>query len=100
MSRRIIGALSDISHDRFRKSVRGAASNAHSKSRKQLRCTGKSKHMTAQTQQAPTREALIRLGERNGVELAVMPPLEKSAAAVILPPDSPALLVCGPTQHS
>src|SRR5258707_14760364 len=48
--------------------------------------------MTAQTQQAPTREAIFRLGERNGVELAVMPRVEKSAGDVILAPDSLALI--------
>ena len=66
--------------------------NSFSQSRKQLRHTGESKHMTAQTQQAPTREAIIRLGERNGVELAVMPRVEKSAGDVILAPDSLALI--------
>src|SRR5260370_35803057 len=84
MSRRIIGARSDISHDRFRKSVRGAASNGLGKSRNRLRYTGETKHMTAQTQQVPMRKALIRLGEHNGVELAVIPRMEKTGGGVII----------------
>src|SRR5260370_39657515 len=94
MSRRIIGARSDISHDRFRKSVRGAASNGLGKSRNRLGYTGEPKHMTAQTQQAPTREALIRLGERNGVELGVMPRVEQSAGGAALEPDAFAGIAC------
>jgi dTDP-4-dehydrorhamnose 3,5-epimerase len=48
--------------------------------------------MTAQTQQAPIREAIFPIGERNGLELAVLPRREKSAGDVILAPDSAALI--------
>lgn len=48
--------------------------------------------MTTQTQQAPIREAIIPIGERNGLELAVMPRGERSAGDAILAPDSAALI--------
>jgi hypothetical protein len=38
------------------------------------------------------REAIIAIGEHNGLELAVLPRGEKSVGDVILTPDSPALI--------
>ena len=48
--------------------------------------------MTAQTQQAPTREAITPIGERNGLELAIPWRGEKTVGDVILAPDSSALI--------
>jgi dTDP-4-dehydrorhamnose 3,5-epimerase len=48
--------------------------------------------MTAQTQQAPMREAVLPIGERNGLELAVPSRGPKSVGDVILAPDSSALI--------